>query len=116
MSKIYVFDLDGTLCNTPSREKDQEFTDYTKAVPIMYRIEIVNRIYEKGNIIIIDTARGSNSGKSWFNHTIRQMNGWGLKFHTLRTGVKFNADYYIDDKSVVIDKFFNERDGTERRK
>jgi len=109
MSKIYVFDLDGTLCNTPKRKKNEEFTDYLTAKPIKLRIKLVNKLYDNGNIIIIDTARGSNSGRSWFNHTIRQLNSWGLKFHTLRTGIKFNADFYIDDKFLDLKTFFGEK-------
>ena len=29
------------------------------------------------------------SGKNWWYFTVEQLKGWGVKFHTLRTGVKF---------------------------
>ena len=56
---IYCFDLDNTLCLTESNI-------YEESKPIKDRIEIVNRLYEEGNTIIIDTARGCASGKNWW--------------------------------------------------
>ena len=51
---IYVFDIDGTIC-----EKD-EFSDtnYENSKPIVERVKIVNKLYDEGNTIIFQTARG----------------------------------------------------------
>ena len=38
--------------------------------------------------------------------TYDQLTSWGLKFHELRAGVKFAADYYIDDKAINSEDFF----------
>ena len=100
MSKIYVFDLDGTLCETKG-------TFYEKSTPIHSRINQVNKLYDDGNIIVVETARGSHSGRNWWYFTVDQLNSWGLKFHTLRTGVKFSGDFFIDDKGVNDKDFFN---------
>ena len=99
-NKIYVFDLDGTLCET-------EGNFYEKSKPITQRINYVNQLFEKGNTIIIDTARGCVSGKNWWYFTVEQLKTWGLKFHTLRTGVKFGADFFIDDKGFNDKEFFD---------
>ena len=96
---IYVFDLDGTLCDT-------EGTIYEEAKPIHKRIAKVNNLYDKGHTIIIDTARGCGSGKNWFYYTVEQLKDWGVKFHTLRTGVKFGADVFVDDKGFNDKSFF----------
>ena len=100
MSLIYCFDLDNTLCKT-------EGNYYEKATPIQSRIDKVNKLYDDGNTIIIDTARGCVSGKNWWYFTVEQLKGWGVKFHTLRTGVKFGADIFVDDKGFNDINFFN---------
>jgi len=97
---IYVFDLDNTLCKT-----EENF--YDKAVPITKRIDKVNQLYDQGNTIIIETARGCVSGKNHFYYTLDQLKEWGLKFHTLRTGVKFNGDVFVDDRGINDKDFFS---------
>jgi len=96
---IYCFDLDGTLCNT-------EGNNYSESSPKKDRIQIVNKLYNDGHTIIIDTARGCVSGKNYFFFTMDQLKSWGVKFHTLRTGVKFGADLFIDDKGINDESFF----------
>ena len=102
----YCFDLDGTLCVTEVSEGRHL---YKEAKPIKERIELVNKLYDEGHIILIDTSRGCGSGANWFQDTVKQLISWGLKFHTVRTGVKFGADFYIDDKAISADKFFAEQ-------
>jgi len=98
---IYCFDLDNTLCNTSG-------SDYDNATPIMSRIEKVNALYDEGHTIIIETARGNVSGRNHFYYTTDQLREWSLKFHTLRTGVKFNADVFVDDRAISDKDFFND--------
>ena len=99
---IYVFDLDNTLCETNG-------SDYVDAKPIQDRIDKVNSLWDEGHTIIIETARGCISGKNWFYLTVDQLKSWGLKFHTLRTGVKFSGDVFVDDRGVNSEDFFTER-------
>ena len=96
---VYCFDLDGTLCNTDGN-------NYKDSTPEKDRIKIVNALYEDGHTILIDTARGCVSGKNYFFFTMEQLKSWGVKFHTLRTGVKFVADIFIDDKGISDEGFF----------
>ena len=102
--KTFVFDLDQTLCDTPHEKNG--VASYRNSIPIKERIAKVNELFEKGNKIIIDTARGSTSGNDYYDFTFNQLNEWGLKFHVLRTGVKFPADFYIDDKAINTLDYF----------
>ena len=52
MSKTYVVDIDGTICDwEPGR-------DYTLSQPLTERIKVINKLYDEGNIIKYFTARG----------------------------------------------------------
>lgn len=104
MNKRYVFDLDNTLCDT--KKNSEGNWDYLNALPFYDRIEKVNKLFEEGNYIIIETARGCSSKKNWYIETYNQLISFGLKFNELRTGVKFNADFFIDDKAINSENFF----------
>ncbi len=99
--EVVVFDLDGTLCETTKAE-------YMKAEPIPEAIERVNELFASGVRIIIDTARGSGSGESWQIRTTNQLKEWGVNYHELRCGVKFNADLYVDDRGVSAGEWLND--------
>lgn len=97
----YCFDLDGTIC---SHE-----IDYSKAKPYQERVSKINDLYNQGHKIIIDTARGTTTKIDWLEITKQQLEDWGLKYHQLRVGQKFTADFYIDDKAVSDFDFFNDK-------
>ena len=103
---IYVFDLDGTLCET-FPNPDGYGMKYFEAEPYYDRIEVVNKLWEEGHTIIIETARGWGSKINHYEKTFEQLRSWGLKFTSLRTGVKFGGDLFIDDKGVNSEDFFN---------
>ena len=44
--------------------------------------------------------------KEFYNLTYMQLKSWGCKFHELHMG-KPSADYYIDDKGINDNEFFN---------
>lgn len=96
----YCFDLDGTLCTITS------VGCYEEAQPKYDRIAQVNELYDAGHTIIIDTARGSETGIDWYELTADQLSIWGVKHHKLKVGTKVAADYYIDDKGENADNFF----------
>lgn len=98
---IYCFDLDGTLCTNTDG-------DYVNAIPIIQRINLVNKLYNEGHIIKIDTARGSTTGIDWRDFTINQLKTWGVLYHEIRLGVKLHADLFIDDKGISDFSFFND--------
>lgn len=94
-----VFDLDGTLCTTNG-------SDYENSRPRQQRIDYVNRLYDLGHEIYIDSARGSRSGKNWNVFTYNQLTEWGLKFHKVRCGTKYDADIFIDNQGQFADAWF----------
>ena len=102
----YVFDIDGTICTNTNGE-------YEKAKPFMDRIIKINNLYDGGNIIIFQTARGmGRSGNSsayayqaFEELTKKQLSSWGVKYHDLFLG-KPSGDIYIDDKGVDDESFF----------
>jgi hypothetical protein len=96
---IYCFDLDGTLCTNTNG-------NYENALPYTQRIKFVNNLYDEGNTILIDTARGSTTKIDWYDLTKKQLKNWGVKYNTLRVGIKLNADMFIDDKGINDNDFF----------
>ena len=107
MSKTYVIDVDGTICDwEPGR-------DYTLSQPLTERIKVINKLYDDGNTIKYFTARGmgryagrsDKAIESIYAITQSQLDRWGCKYHKLILG-KPSADYYIDDKGIVADEFF----------
>tara|TARA_R110000824_G_scaffold73866_5_gene188005 strand:+ start:13013 stop:13333 length:321 start_codon:yes stop_codon:yes gene_type:complete len=103
---IYVFDIDGTICENTN-------SDYENSVPMMARIQKINELYDEGNTIIFQTARGmGRSGNSsafayakFFELTQTQLKEWGVKYHSLFLG-KPTGDVYIDDKGIKDEDFF----------
>jgi hypothetical protein len=95
----FCFDLDGTLCNNT-------YGKYELAIPYKERVEKVNKLYDNGNEIFIESARGSSTGINWTEFTREQLISWGVKFHHLRTGIKYEADVYIDDRAILDKDFF----------
>ena len=98
---IYV-DIDETICKSP------ESRDYAQAVPMMERVEKINRLYDAGNKIVYWTARGTGSGIDWRTVTERQFKEWGVKYHELRLG-KPIYDLFIDDKNINSDTYFRSK-------
>lgn len=97
MYLTYIFDIDGTLCSQQH--------DYAKAEPYIWKINIVNKLYEQGHTIKLWTARGTTRGIDYTQLTKNQLKKWGVKYHELIMG-KPHYDLYIDDKSINQEQFF----------
>jgi len=98
----YCFDIDGTLCETPNNEFGKP--DYLNASPLPFMVEQVNRLYDEGNYIIIQTARGKGSGIDHTELTKKQLDEWGYKYHELfPMFCKPTADIFIDDKGINVE-------------
>ena len=99
----YCFDLDGTICDTPSKDSKPL---YQESNPIPFMVEQVNRLFDEGNKIIIMTARGRGSGKNWTDWTIKQLDMWGVKYHELEPMFhKPTADLFVDDKGINVEEW-----------
>lgn len=94
--KTFVFDIDGVIA------KINPTLNYADTEPIEGIVDIINRLYDNGNYIILFTARGYKTGIDWSEVTAKQMKDWGLKYHELKFG-KPSADYYIDDKMLDLE-------------
>ena len=103
--RIFV-DIDNTISII-----SHEHTDYNLAKPLNDRIHRINDLYDQGHEIIYWTARGSGTGKLWFQTTHNQLTVWGCKFHELRMG-KPVYDLFIDDKNIMSDTFFSDKHTT----
>lgn len=102
--KRFVFDIDGVIA------KLEPNNNYKLSEANTTMIEVVNKLYDMGNEIILFTARGYVTGMDWSEVTKTQLSKWGVKYHELHFG-KPNADYYIDDKfidmNVLLETFLN---------
>ena len=91
----YVIDIDGVIAKYNSTLK------YDESQPDFEMINIVNRIFDMGNEIILFTARGYKTGIDWKDVTEKQLREWGVKYSKLLFN-KPNADFYIDDHNLSI--------------
>ena len=113
----YVFDIDGTICTTTDGS-------YDYAEPLLERISVINNLYDKGHTIVFQTARGmgrtNNNQLSayilFYELTRKQLDNWGVKYHSLFLG-KPSGDIYVDDKGAndidffeQIEEFYNEQE------
>tara|TARA_R100000008_G_scaffold86724_1_gene81153 strand:- start:18327 stop:19052 length:726 start_codon:yes stop_codon:yes gene_type:complete len=89
----YCFDLDNTLCASPSSKK------YEEAVPYTSVIKYVNGLFDAGHSIKIFTARGSGSGINWHKTTVSQLKKWEVKYDELIDKGKPHYDLLVDDKA-----------------
>jgi len=101
---IYYVDIDGTICSLEINKDGDNV--YENAKPYQERIKYFNNLYDQGHEIHYYTARGSSSGKDKSELTIKQLEEWGVKYTTARTG-KPHYDYWIDDKAMNVDAFFD---------
>ena len=98
--KIICFDLDGVICTNT-------WGKYEDAKPLKKSIIKINKLYEKGYIIKVFTARFMSRNneniddvyKMGYEFTKSQIDKWGLKYHQLIMG-KPSYDIIIDDKSL----------------
>ncbi len=98
-SRVLAIDIDGVICKT-------EGSDYKNSIPIKEAINKINSLHNKGNKIIIFTARfmgrtNNNYKKAHelgYDFTLNQLKSWKLSFDELVFG-KPSFDLIIDDKA-----------------
>jgi uncharacterized HAD superfamily protein len=102
--KSFCFDIDGVICKT-----NKSF--YKKSKPNHKVINLINKLYVKGNEIKIFTSRymGRNNEntslviKKYHKKTDAILKKWGLRYHKLILG-KPSYDVFIDDKAFGFKK------------
>ena len=108
----FIIDIDFTLIFTPFVNGKYE---YDKSIPYISMIKKVNMLYDKGNSIILFTARGMGSRnfnielieKECRPIVIEQLRKFGVKYNELIMGKPWGKGnlYYIDDKNLTINQF-----------
>ena len=93
---IYRIDIDDTIIKT-----DIDNNGYYHIKSIYSDIvRKINKLYDEGHTIIIETGRHWNHLKS----TLKHLEECEVKYHSLIMG-KPPADYILDDKSISPDEF-----------
>ena len=100
-SKLFV-DIDETICQTPQPDENGKRA-YHKSQVIQENLDKINKRYDEGCHITYWTARGSLSGKNWYDFTHAQLLKWGAKFHELRCDKPY-FDKLIDDRTLRIEE------------
>ena len=97
MSKVFLIDIDGTICDDI---KNEDSHLYYLAKPIQGSKEIINKWYDEGNVITFFTARESKDRvvtESWLKHH-------GFNYHGLvmdKPRIKDGQEYvWIDNRKV----------------
>ena len=100
----WCFDLDNTLVKT-------EGTNYKESVPIDAAVKKVREYYDRGDHIIIMTARGASSKKDWRKFTAEQLKDFNIPYHQLSVGLKpSDVDFFVDDKAVNSLEWFDDEE------
>lgn len=94
--RIYIFDMDGNICENIPNEHPERFY---YARPMVGAKEVINELYEKGNIIVVWTARPEGRvTKEWFKR-------YGIKIHGLFFNkpriTKTHREYVFVDNNPV---------------
>jgi hydroxymethylpyrimidine pyrophosphatase-like HAD family hydrolase len=79
--KVVLVDIDETICFYSNQRR------YDLSEPNFENISKINKMYDEGWKIVYWTARGSVSKKDYSEHTRRQLDKWGCKYHDLVTGM-----------------------------
>lgn len=97
MSRVFLIDIDGTICEDI---KNEESHLYTTAKVYPNALTIINKWYDEGNIITFFTARESKDRgvtESW-------LRDYGFKYHGLvmdKPRIKDGEEYvWIDNRKV----------------
>jgi len=93
---IFCFDIDGTLLQT----KYDVNNGYVVQLAKIELIALLNKLYNEGNTIIIQTGRHWQ----WLKQTKQQLDDHGIQYHTLIMG-NVVADVYINDKAFLPEDF-----------
>jgi len=95
-----VCDIDGVIAQKTPENR------YELASPLTNNVSILQKLHEQGHAIVLHTARGYVTGIDWTDITKSQMNQWGVPYERLVFG-KPNADFYIDDKLISLQKLIS---------
>lgn len=93
-NKVCCFDIDGVIF-------ENNFPHYDQAKPLRNNIKIINELYSKDFLIVLNTARGWLTQQDWIERTEQQLRHYGVQYHYLYAD-KPPANYYIDDHNLNL--------------
>ncbi len=91
---VFSIDIDGIIC------ENNNFENYKISKPIKENIKKINELYDKGNTIILNTARLEEDRYI----TIEWLYYNKVKYDVLLMN-KIRADFYLDDRNITIKEF-----------
>ena len=102
--KIFIIDIDGTICENIPNELGAEKMRHAK--PYKDSIDAINTLYDEGNYICFFTARTDEHGEA----TTDWLKKHGVKYHRLilnkpRKLPPFTEYHFIDDAHVKATTF-----------
>lgn len=104
MSKVYLIDIDGTICDDI---KNEDSHLYPSAKPYKNAKEILNKWYDEGNVITFFTARESKDRdvtEKWLNENGFKYNGLIMDKPRIKEGQTY---HWIDNKPVKATTYLN---------
>jgi hypothetical protein len=109
--KSWVWDIDGTICTETGG-------NYQNCEPIHGAIETINRLYERGDEIVLHTARGMKRFnndvaavyQNLYDLTTTQLKRWGVKYDKLIMGKPYGTQVDIDALTPAQAKNYIEND------
>jgi uncharacterized HAD superfamily protein len=102
--KIFIIDIDGTICENIPNEQGAERMRHAK--PFDDSISAINRLYDQGNFICFFTARTDKHAAA----TKEWLKKHGVKYHQLilnkpRKVPPYDGYHFIDDAHVRATTF-----------
>lgn len=119
----FVIDIDHTICI--AEKKEDGSYDYENAIPNVDMIKHINKLHEKGNHIILFTARGMRTFEGDVNelklYHMPILNKWleenHVKYDILKFGKPWGENvFYIDDRNLTPKQFLSSNDVDDAKK
>ena len=108
---IICVDIDSVICNCGGKYGTHDESgvrlDYAVAQPCMERIAHINGLHDEGHEVVYWTSRGAGTDDDWMVLTCNQLEGWGCRYHQLKSG-KPVYDLLIDGKSTGPNAYFHD--------
>ena len=114
MSKVkdhyYIRDMYGLTTDEADKFWDDYYVRIIENVkPKPFSVEIINKLRDEGNRIIIITARWSRNGISAFDISKKWLDEYGIKYDKIYTDIEVKDEIAVNEKiDLFIDDSFNQ--------
>jgi uncharacterized HAD superfamily protein len=104
MVKIFVIDIDGTICENVRNEEGSR--RMAEAKPFLDSIRRINQLYDEGHYVCLFTARTNEHAKvteEWLKR--HNVNHHQIIYNKPRKIGKYDAYHFVDDAAVRATTF-----------